>query len=62
MYIGSLNLRRTVQNCLQLTPAIALSVVPTICIILNSYGCMEITTFAVIIIIIIIIINIIIIL
>jgi len=29
MYIDSFNLRRMVPNCLQLTPAIALSVVPT---------------------------------
>jgi len=29
MYVDSLNLRWTVSNCPQLTPAIALSVVPT---------------------------------
>jgi len=30
MYIDSLNLRRTVPNCPQLTPAITLSGVPTV--------------------------------
>jgi len=29
MYVDSLHLRRTVPNCPQLTPAVALSVVPT---------------------------------
>jgi len=30
MYIDSLNLRRTVRNCPQLMPAVALSFVPTL--------------------------------
>jgi len=30
MYVDSLNIRRTVPNCPQLAPAIALSVVPTV--------------------------------